>query len=329
MIISQTPLRISLAGGGTDLVNYYKDNAGFVLSTAIDKYLYVIVKERFDDLIYVDYSKKEIINSIDEVQHDLVREAAKITGVKNGFEVMMVADIPSEGSGLGSSSSLTVGLLNAFYQYRGILVTSKQLAEEACKIEIDILKRPIGKQDQYIAAFGGLKSFNFNRDETVDVTDLELDSDIKRRLGSNLLLFFTNTTRTAGSILEEQSRNVKNKLDFHNKIKDLAYNSVEALKKGNINKVGENLKENWQLKKELASNVSNPEIEKMHNAAMNGGALGAKISGAGGGGFLMIYCERNNQDKLREHMKGYRELPFLLEGFGSKIIFNQTRYDIK
>ena len=329
MIISQTPLRISLAGGGTDLQNYYKENTGFVVSTAIDKYLYVIVKERFDDLIYVDYSSKEIVKNIDEIQHDLVREAAKITGVKNGFEVMMVADIPSEGSGLGSSSSLTVGLLNSFYQYRGIQVTSKQLAEEACKIEIDILKRPIGKQDQYIAAFGGLKAFSFNNDETVDVTDINLDSDTKRRLGSNLLLFFTNTTRTAGSILEEQSKNIKNKLEFHHKIKELAYDSMESLKKGNINKIGENLKVNWKLKKELASNVTNPEIEKMHDAAIKGGALGAKISGAGGGGFLMVYCERNNQDRLRESMKGYRELPFLLEGYGSKIIFNQTRYDIK
>ena len=329
MIISQTPLRISLAGGGTDLLNYYKNNTGFVVSTAIDKYLYVIVKERFDDLIYVDYSKKEIVNNADEIQHDLVREAAKITKVKNGFEVMMVADIPSEGSGLGSSSSLTVGLLNAFYQYKGILVTSKQLAEEACKIEIDILKRPIGKQDQYIAAFGGLKSFSFNGDEHVEVEDLELTSDTKRRLGSNLLLFFTNTTRTAGTILEEQNKNIKNKLEFHHKIKELAYDSRDALKNGNINRVGENLKINWQLKKELAANVTNAEIEKMYDAAMKGGALGAKISGAGGGGFLMVYCERNNQDKLRGYMKGYRELPFLLEGYGSKIIFNQTRYDIK
>lgn len=329
MIISQTPLRISLAGGGTDLMNYYKDNTGFVVSTAIDKYLYVMVKERFDDLIYVDYSKKEIVHKIDEIQHELVREAAKITGVKNGFEVMMLADIPSEGSGLGSSSSLTVGLLNAFYQYRGILVTSKQLAEEACRIEIEILKKPIGKQDQYIAAFGGLKTFSFNGDETVDVEDLELASDTKRRLGSNLLLFFTNVTRTAGTILEEQNKNIKNKMDFHHKIKELAYDSRDALKNGDINKIGENLKMNWRLKKELASNVSNSEIEKMHDAAMKGGALGAKISGAGGGGFLMVYCERNNQDKLRKHMEGYRELPFLLENFGSKIIFNQTRYDIK
>src|SRR5258706_1906118 len=171
MIISQTPLRISLAGGGTDLADYYLNHEGYVVSTAIDKYLYVIIKERFDDLIYVDYSKKEIVSSIDEIQHDLVREAAKLTALEKGFEVMMLADIPSEGSGLGSSSSLTVGLLNAFYQYRGILVTSEQLAKEACKIEIEILKRPIGKQDQYIAAYGGLRSFRFCKDENVEVTD--------------------------------------------------------------------------------------------------------------------------------------------------------------
>lgn len=195
MIISQTPLRISLAGGGTDLSNYYKKHDGFVVSTAIDKYIYVVVKERFDDLIYVDYSKKEIVSSVKEIQHDLVREAALKTGLRNGFEVMMLADIPSEGSGLGSSSSLTVGLLHAFYQFRGILVTSEQLAKEACEIEIKILKRPIGKQDQYIAAYGGLKAFRFCKDDSVEVNDVNMDSEPKRKLGSNLLLFFTNVTR--------------------------------------------------------------------------------------------------------------------------------------
>jgi len=329
MIISQTPLRISLAGGGTDLANYYRSHEGFVVTTAIDKYIYVVIKERFDELIYIDYSKKEIVESVDEIQHDLVREAAKITGLKKGFEVMMLADIPSEGSGLGSSSSLTVGLLHAFYQFRGKLVTSEHLAREACEIEIDILNRPIGKQDQYIAAYGGLKTFKFCKDEKVEVADIELESDPKRRLGSNLLLFFTNTTRKAASILEEQSKNVMNKLDFHHKIKELAYDSLEGLKEHNINKIGENLEINWEMKKNLSSNVSNSEIDKMHKLAMDGGALGAKISGAGGGGFLLVYCERDMQDTLRRHMKEYRELPFLLENFGSKVIFDQTRYDIK
>jgi len=329
LIISQTPLRISLSGGGTDLSNYYNPNEGFVVSTAIDKYIYVIVKERFDDLVYVDYSSKEIISDIREIKHDLVREAAILTGMTKGFEVMMFADIPSEGSGLGSSSSLTVGLLHAFYQYLGKLVTAEQLAREACKIEIEILKRPIGKQDQYIAAYGGLRSFKFCKDENVEVTHIEIMSDAKRKLGSNLLLFFTDTTRKAASILEEQSKNVMNKIEFHHKIKELAFDTLDGLNTLDINRVGENLKINWEMKKQLASNVSNAEIDKMHKLAMDGGALGAKISGAGGGGFLLVYCERDKQDTLRRSLRQYRELPFFLEKYGSKIIFDQTRYDIK
>lgn len=329
MIISQTPLRISLSGGGTDLSNYYIPNEGFVVSTAIDKYIYVIVKERFDDHIYVDYSSKEIVDSISEIKHDLVREAAILTGMTKGFEVMMFADIPSEGSGLGSSSSLTVGLLHAFYQYLGKLVTAEQLAMEACKIEIEILKRPIGKQDQYIAAYGGLKSFRFCKDETVEVTPIEIVSEAKRKLGSNLLLFFTDTTRKAATILEEQSKNILSKIEFHHKLKELAFDTLDGLNTLDINRVGENLAINWEMKKQLASNVSNSEIDKMHKLAMDGGALGAKISGAGGGGFLLVYCERDKQDTLRRSMRQYRELPFFLEKYGSKIIFDQTRYDIK
>ncbi len=329
MIISQTPLRISLSGGGTDLVNYYNPHEGFVVSTAIDKYIYVIVKERFDNLLYIDYSTKEIVDNIHEIKHDLVREAAKMTGINKGIEVILFADIPSEGSGLGSSSSLTVGLLHAFYQYLGILVTAEQLATEACKIEIELLKRPIGKQDQYIAAYGGLRTFKFCKDGSVEVNPINVESDPKRKLGSNLLLFFTDTTRKASSILEEQSRNIINKLEFHHKIKELALDTLEGLNSLDINRVGENLKINWELKKQLASNVSNPDIDKMYNLAMDGGALGAKISGAGGGGFLLVYCERDKQDTLRRSLRKYRELPFLLEKYGSKIIFDQTRYDIK
>ncbi len=329
MIITQTPLRISLSGGGTDLANYYNQHEGFVVSTAIDKYIYVIVKERFDDLIYVDYSSKEIVTNISEIKHDLVREAAKLTGIKNGFEVMMFADIPSEGSGLGSSSSLTVGLLHAFYQYLGKLVTAEQLALEACKIEIEILNRPIGKQDQYIASYGGLRTFRFCKNGSVEVKPINIESDPKRKLGSNLLLFFTDTTRKAASILEEQNKNIISKLEFHHKIKELAFDTVEGLNSLDINRVGENLKINWEMKKQLASNVTNPEIDKMYDLAMAGGALGAKISGAGGGGFLLVYCERDKQDSLRRSLRKYRELPFLLEKYGSKIIFDQTRYDIK
>jgi D-glycero-alpha-D-manno-heptose-7-phosphate kinase len=328
MIISKTPLRISLAGGGTDFPDYYNEHEGLVVSTAIDKFIYVIVKERFDEFIYVDYSSKEIVNSVDEIQHELVREAARITGMTTGFEVMMVADIPSEGSGLGSSSSLTVGLLNAFYHYRGELVTAERLASEACMIEIDILKKPIGKQDQYIAAYGGLRAFRFSQNG-VQVENIDIPGELKRKLGANLLLFFTNTTRKASSILQEQKGNIRNKLEFHKKIYELAEDTLRGLKSSDIDRVGYNLQTNWEMKKKLASNVTNPEIDKMHEIAISAGALGAKISGAGGGGFMLVYCHRDNQDRLRQALSAYRELPFLLEKHGSKIIFDQTRYDIK
>lgn len=329
MVISQTPLRISLSGGGTDFGNYYLNHEGFVVSTAIDKYIYVIVKERFDDFIYVDYSNKEIVNSINDIKHDLVREAAKITNMTKGFEVILFADIPSEGSGLGSSSSLTVGLLHAFYAFQGKLITAEQLAHQACQIEIDILKQPIGKQDQYIAAYGGLCSFKFCKDGSVETNPIIINTEAKRKFGSNLLLFFTKTTRSASAILTEQNKNILNKIDFLHKIKDLAFDSYHSILKLEFNQVGENLKKNWELKKQLASNVSNTDIDKMYNLAIQGGATGAKISGAGGGGFLLVYCERDKQDNLRNYLKDYRELPFYLEKHGSKIIFDQTRYDIK
>ncbi len=322
MIISQTPLRISISGGGTDFYDYYSKHEGFVLSTAIDKYVYVIVKQRFDDLIYVNYTKKEIVKSFDELEHELVREAAKLCGMHAGVEITMLADIPSQGSGLGSSSSLTVGLLNAFYNYMGERVTAETLAIEASKIEIDILKKPIGKQDQYIASYGGLSTFRFNKDETVTREKIEVSNSLKRRLASNLLLFFTNITRKSISVLTEQKEKINSNIAYHHKIKDLAYEAVKAINNDEINKIGVLLSENWQLKKNLASNITNPDIEKMYNQSIMGGAIGGKIAGAGGGGFLLTYCTRDKQDVLREAMSEYREMPFMFEPFGSKIIFD-------
>ncbi|MBL0332857.1 MAG: GHMP kinase [Chlorobi bacterium] len=329
MIITQTPLRISIAGGGTDLADYYKLNGGYVVSTAIDKYIYVIVKERYDDKIYVDYAQKEIVDNVNEINHELVREAAKMTGMSNGFEVAMLADIPSEGSGLGSSSTLTVGLLNAFYQYLGINVETSRLAEEACKIEIDILGKPIGKQDQYIAAYGGICGIKFNKDESVIVEKFNIPTSIKRRFGSNLMLFFTNIVRKAANILSEQKDNISINIEFHNEIKELAYKTYEALNKGNLDLIGEILNKNWELKRKLASGITNSTIDGMYNLAIKGGALGGKICGAGGGGFLMTYCKRNEQDSLRESMVNYREMPFMLEPHGTKIVFNQMPYSWK
>jgi D-glycero-alpha-D-manno-heptose-7-phosphate kinase len=329
MIISQTPLRVSICGGGTDLKGYYSNYGGAVLSTAIDKYVYVIVKERFDEKIYVDYARKEIVDDISEIKHELVREAAIKAGMTTGFEVTMLADIPSEGSGLGSSSSLTVGLLNAFYHYQGIQPVAEQLAREACEIEIDILKKPIGKQDQYIAAYGGISFIRFNQDDSVIVERINIQNGIKRKLGANLLLFFTNITRQADSILFEQKEKINDKLEYHNLIKDLAFQARDAVVQRDIDKIGDLLAENWKLKKELSPNITNTVIDEMYKKANNGGASGAKISGAGGGGFLLVYCTRDKQDQLRETMNEYREMPFLLEPFGSKIIFNYRRYTWK
>ena len=330
MIITQTPLRISIAGGGTDLPDYYRRRGGFVVSTAIDKYVYVIVKERYDEKIYVDYARKEIVDTIDEIQHDLVREAARIAGMGNGFEIAMMADIPSEGSGLGSSSSLTVGLLNAFYQFRGEQVPPARLAEEACRIEIDIQRKPIGKQDQYIAAFGGLCAITFHPDDRVDVEPLNLPSAGSRRLGSNLQLFFTNIVRQASSVLTEQRERIAvDTLDYHDQIKALAHEVHSSLLEGSFDAVGEILGRSWAIKKGLANGISNPTIDSMYKSAIAGGALGGKISGAGGGGFLLVYCRRPEQDSLREQLAEYREMPFMLEPHGSKVIFHQQRYSWK
>lgn len=300
-----------------------------MVSTAIDKYVFVVVKERFDDLIYVSYTKKEIVENINEIQHDLVREAAKRTGMDKGFEVSMMADIPSEGSGLGSSSSLTVGLLNGFYQYNGVQVTAEDLAQQAYEIEVGILKRPIGKQDQYIAAYGGLSSFKFKKDDTVLVEKLKVGNDVKRRLGENLLLFYTNINRQSSTILTEQKENIENRREHLGKIKHLAHEVHGCILNGTLDCVGETLDRNWIYKKQLSSNISNPVIEEMHETAMKNGAIGAKISGAGGGGFLLVYCPREKQDRLHRAMKKFREMPFMLEPQGSRIIFNYRRYDWK
>ena len=326
MIITQTPLRISFAGGGTDLQDFYNNEDGKVISTAIDKFIFVIVNERFDEKIYVNYSKKEIVDNIDDIQHELVREALRKTGIRNGVEITMLADIPSEGSGLGSSSSLTVGLLNAFYMYHGEQVTAERLAREACEIEIDLCGKPIGKQDQYIAAYGGVREFTFRRDGSVGVEKIELDPAHFRRLGSGLLLFFTNLTRKSSEILTEQKQKTTDKLEALQKLKAFVPMVRNAIEQRAYQVIGEILHESWQIKQRLASKISNDTIEDLYDIARSAGALGGKVAGAGGGGFLLLYVARDKQDAVRLALKGSRELPFLLEQDGSKVIFNQRRY---
>lgn len=328
MLITQTPLRVSLAGGGTDLPAYYRKKPGAVVSTAIDKYVYVIVHKRFDRHLVIGYMKKEVVDSIDEIQHELVREAMRKTGVTESVEVTIMADIPSSGSGLGSSSSLTVGLLNALYAYRGIQVTAEQLAREACEIEIDICRKPIGKQDQYIAAYGGLRYMEFLPDERVVVEDLTA-GDARQQLSARLLLYFTNVTRKADDILREQSANTANRLQNLDDIRALAVETREAIHEGRYETIGDVLRKNWQLKKDLASGISTSAIDRMIETAMGGGARGCKISGAGGGGFLLTYGDPDKMENLRAAMKEYREMPFFLDRFGSKVIFNVESYEWK
>jgi D-glycero-alpha-D-manno-heptose-7-phosphate kinase len=326
MIISKTPLRISLIGGGTDLRDYYKDNLGHVISTSIDKYIYVIIKERFDDLIVLHYTDNEIVDNVDKIRHELIRESLKKVGINRGIEIITLADIPSKGTGLGSSSTLTVGLLNALYTYMGVQPTEEKLAREACEIEIDILKKPIGKQDQYIAAYGGLKKFTFLEDETVDIKSINLNANERRILGSNLTLHYTNMIRNANSVLIKQKKNIKAKNKELQTISNLVNNVESSLKKKNFNEIGTMLKRSWEAKRLLSDNISNSLIDKMVNKAMKNGAAGCKIAGAGGGGFLLSYVPREKQDSYRKAMAEYKELPFMLDPFGSRIIFN-IRFD--
>lgn len=329
MVISQTPLRISLFGGGTDFFDFYSLHEGSVLSTAIDKYFFVIINERFDDQIVINYSKKERVTSVEEIRHELVREAMLKTGVDKAVEITMLSDIPSEGSGMGSSSSVTVGILNALYAYRGIQVTAEQLAQEACDIEIRICRKPIGKQDQYIAAYGGFCEIIFRKDDTVNVNRIPLTDYDKRFLNSCLHLFFTGITRSSSDILIEQKRNIPERFNELNALKSYTEKAKGYLLKKDFDKIGELMNISWKKKKKLSSNVSNLDINTMYRKAMDAGALGGKILGAGGGGFLLVYCKGENIERLNKSFLGYRKMPFIFETDGSKIIFNYKRYSWK
>jgi D-glycero-alpha-D-manno-heptose-7-phosphate kinase len=325
MIIVQTPLRVSLFGGGTDFRSFFEAEGGAVLTTAIDKYIFVTIKKRFDQKLRIGYTKQEVVDSVNEIQHDLIRQALCKTGILEGVEITTMGDIPAAGSGLGSSSTVTVGSLHAMYAYLGQLVTAEQLAREACAIEIEELGRPIGIQDQYIAAYGGLRLMEFSTSGQVTSEQLVLNENHMRTLNENLLLFFTGITRKASSVLTEQSDTIIQHSVVLRKLKTMAYTARDELKAGNVDVIGEMLHESWQFKKRLASNVSNADIDQMYQAARQAGATGGKISGAGGGGFLLLYCRHERQEAVRAALSSLQELPFRVENDGSKVIFNYRR----
>jgi D-glycero-alpha-D-manno-heptose-7-phosphate kinase len=325
MIITQTPLRIGLLGGGTDLPGYYREHGGRVLNCALDKYVYVIVKQRFDDDIYVNYSKKEIVSRVDDLEHELVREAMQMTGVANGVEITTLADIPSAGSGLGSSSAVAVGLVHALLAYQGRQVSAEELAERACTIEIERCGKPIGKQDQYIAALGGIRDIHFGPGEEVVAEELGLSAAERRALQQQIMLFYTGVTRSANPILAEQNANVEATRPQLDLLRDLAGFAVERLRSGDVDAIGPAMRESWEAKRKLASGVSNAQIDRAVTRALDAGASGVKLTGAGGGGFLLVICPMERQRAVRESLADMRELPVKLDRLGSRVVLNVLR----
>ena len=325
MIITQTPLRIGLLGGGTDLPSYYIEHGGRVLNCALDKYVYVIIKQRFDHDIYVNYSRKEIVSRVEDLEHELVREAMLMAGVTKGIEITTLADIPSAGSGLGSSSAVTVGLLHALFAYQGRQVSAEELAERACTIEIDRCGKPIGKQDQYIAALGGIRDITFGPGYAVVARELGISAPQRRALQQQIMLFYTGITRSADSILTEQSANVEATLPQLDLLRNLAGFAAEQLRNGDVDAIGPAVRESWEAKRKLASGVSNDQIDEAVTRALDAGATGVKLTGAGGGGFLLAICPVERQRAVRESLNDMQELPVRFDRLGSRIVLNVQR----
>ena len=320
MIITRTPFRASFAGGGSDLKEFYSKNGyGAVVSAAINKYMYIVIHPYFHDKIRLKYSKTEDVENVDEIQHPIVRECLRKVKLEKGVEIASFADVPA-GTGLGSSSAFTVGLLNALYAYKGKVVSKERLAAEACAIEIDILKEPIGKQDQYAVAYGNINYIKFNKDETVNISPILLTESARKKLEDRLCLYYIGGKRKAGDILNEQKRNMLDEENFQNlrKMVTLADELRDALNKENAGSLGGLLHKGWVYKKELASGISNVDIDGLYNKAMKHGASGGKLLGAGGTGFLLIYTDKH--ESLKKHL-GCKALPFNIDREGTKIIF--------
>jgi D-glycero-alpha-D-manno-heptose-7-phosphate kinase len=320
MIISRTPFRISLAGGGTDLAEYYRRSPGAVVSTAIDKYMYITVNRYFDDSIILKYSRTELVKSVSAIRHPILRECLRKVGIAKGIEITSVADVVG-GTGLGSSSSFTVGVLHALHAWKGEFVTAEQLAAEACEIEIAKLREPIGKQDQYIAAYGGFKYLEFMPDEAVRVDPLICAPKTWTRLSQRLLLLYTGMTRKAGPILRRARAKFRSHDAVLQRMRRLAELARRELQLGRVDSLGELLHEGWVLKRGLAAGISNAAIDLAYDRARQHGAAGGKILGAGGGGFLLLFCAPDRRAGVRRVLPGWREIPFQFEPEGSKIIY--------
>lgn len=321
MIITRSPLRISLGGGGTDLPSYYEQHTGFLISAAIDKYVYINLNGMFTDGFLIRYSKTERTNQVNEIQHPIIREALKLVGVTQGaIEIDSMADIPA-GTGLGSSGSFTTALLKALHAYKGNAIQSRELAEQACHIEMDILKEPIGKQDQYIAACGGINCFEFLPNGQVNITPLQLTQETKHQFEDHLVLFFTGYSRKAGEVLSEQDKKSKEKdkdmiANLHY-VKELGLESKKVLESGDLAEFARLMDKHWQHKKKRSQSMSNEHINRWYDMAMQNGAMGGKLIGAGGGGFLMFYTEDPRRLRQLMSQEGLKEVRFKFDLVGT------------
>ena len=325
MILSKTPLRMSFVGGGSDLPAYYREEPGAVLSTSIDKYMYIAVSRKFDGRIRLSYSRTEDVASPAQIEHPLVREALALTGIPGGIEIASMADIPSQGSGLGSSSSYTVGLLNALYAYRNQFASKETLARQACEIEIDRCGEPIGKQDQYAAAYGGLNLIRFHTDGGVSVDPVICKRALLATLEAWTLVFFTGRTRSASAVLSEQSKALQcaNRRQLMRRMVQLAFELKAELESGTLDAFGAILDENWRLKTQLAAGITDPQIDSWYNAGMANGALGGKLLGAGNGGFMMFFAPPQTHAAITAALQVLEPVSFRFDRSGAQIVFYQ------
>jgi D-glycero-alpha-D-manno-heptose-7-phosphate kinase len=332
MIVTQTPLRFSLVGGGSDLPAFYRDRPGEVLSTSIDKYVYVTVNERFDESVRVSYSRTEEVGHAGLVCHPIVRAALDRLNIAGGVEITSIADIPSRGTGLGSSSAFAVGLLHALHAYQGSYRSKVQLAADACDLEINVLKEPIGKQDQYAAAMGGLNLIRFNSDESVEVNPVTARPETMRQIQQSMLMFYTGVSRSASDILKRQHADMSEdpgKRKTLGRMVDMVDILHKEIMMGNVNAVGEVLHESWLLKKSLTSAISNSSVDDAYDRARRAGAIGGKLLGAGGGGFFVFYADPEKHAAIRESLADLRCVPFRFEHLGTRVAFYQPSVNHK
>ncbi|MFH1445567.1 MAG: galactokinase [Nanoarchaeota archaeon] len=331
MIVTRTPLRISLGGGGTDLPFYCSKHGASLITAAINKYIYITVNKRVEKTIKLNYSKTEIVDSVDEIKHPLIREALKLTGISKPLELHSVAELPS-GTGLGSSQVFLVGLLNALYYYKGEIVSKYKLAEDASRITMDILKEPCGKQDQYAASFGNLNHLKINTSGKVTVSPVNISHEDLKKLENNLMMFYTGFQRSAIEILEDQKEKSEKPseeaiFDYYHEIKKIGAESLKCLESGNLRKFGQWMNIHWDLKKGISTKMTNPKIDEWYNIALQNGALGGKIVGAGGGGFLMLYTETSHSDIQKALEKeGLVRTDFKFDFDGTRIVFNGMQF---